>query len=76
MYEHIILEKEQIDLLSSFIDIIKDVPREKRIKFIATQMSNGTTQLCIHMLTVNTYLPYLEIFNFWPVKDSQPHLQQ
>jgi hypothetical protein len=30
-------------LLSSFIDIIKDVPREKRIKFIASQMSNGTT---------------------------------
>jgi hypothetical protein len=45
MFEEIVLEQEQIDLLSSFIEIIRNVPREKRIKFIGSQMSNGTSHV-------------------------------
>ncbi len=45
MFEQILLEPEQITLLSSFIEMLRNIPREKRIKFIGSRMSDGRSSV-------------------------------
>ena len=42
MFDNILLEQEQIDLLFALIESLASVPREKRIKFGGAQTSLGT----------------------------------
>lgn len=43
MFDDIVLEQEQIELLFSLIESLASVPREKRIKFGGTQKPDGTS---------------------------------
>jgi hypothetical protein len=45
MFEDIILETEQIVLLSSLVEIIRSLPRENRIQFIGYNVLDGTSHI-------------------------------
>jgi hypothetical protein len=45
MFEEIVLESEQIVLLTSLIEMIRGIPREKRIKFIGYNIIDGTARI-------------------------------
>ena len=45
MFENILLEQEQVDLLIRLVEIVRSYPRNQRRKFIIAQTFGGTTLL-------------------------------
>lgn len=43
MFENILLEKDQEDLLIEIVEIVRSIPKNNRHKFIAAQSKSGTT---------------------------------
>lgn len=58
MFEDIVLEDEQVKLLFSLVENVRRVPREKRINFIGSRLSDGTF-IVIHPALPGWSLPTL-----------------
>ena len=60
LFESIILEQEQKDLLCWMIENIRNVPRNKRSKFVVAQFADGCTLICNGMPNKDVLLGDLE----------------